>query len=132
MRKTGHSEIKPSTSKVCQSGGKEYADDLSSSAAPILPKPDKTLCTFLISLVRGLVSQGSHQISLWQFLLELLSDTANINMITWEGTNGEFKVKDPDALTRKLLQNDQHYRELYPFMTYANLSALLRCAFSET
>lgn len=35
---------------------------------------------------------GSGQIQLWQFLLELLSDRANLNCIAWEGTNGEFKL----------------------------------------
>ena len=39
--------------------------------------------------------QGSGQIQLWQFLLELLSDSGNSNCITWEGTNGEFKLTDP-------------------------------------
>ena len=40
-----------------------------------------------------LASSGSGQIQLWQFLLELLSDAANASCITWEGTNGEFKVR---------------------------------------
>ena len=35
---------------------------------------------------------GSGQIQLWQFLLELLSESRNAGCITWEGTNGEFKV----------------------------------------
>ncbi|KAI2798833.1 Friend leukemia integration 1 transcription factor [Blomia tropicalis] len=42
-----------------------------------------------------LASSGSGQIQLWQFLLELLSDSGNSNCITWEGTNGEFKLTDP-------------------------------------
>ena len=37
-------------------------------------------------------ASGSGQIQLWQFLLEMLSDSANAGCITWEGTNGEFKV----------------------------------------
>ena len=41
---------------------------------------------------------GSGQIQLWQFLLELLSDSLNANCITWEGTNGEFKLTDPGTL----------------------------------
>lgn len=41
------------------------------------------------------VPSGSGQIQLWQFLLELLSDSGNSNCITWEGTNGEFKLTDP-------------------------------------
>ena len=50
---------------------------------------------------RGLVSQGSGQIQLWQFLLELLSDSTNANIIAWEGTSGEFKLTDPDEVARK-------------------------------
>lgn len=42
-----------------------------------------------------LVSQGSGQIQLWQFLLEMLADSTNSAAITWEGTNGEFKLTDP-------------------------------------
>lgn len=41
------------------------------------------------------------QIQLWQFLLELLSDRVNTYCITWEGTNGEFKMLDPDEVARK-------------------------------
>lgn len=44
-----------------------------------------------------LVAQGSGQIQLWQFLLEMLSDSSNSASITWEGTNGEFKLTDPGA-----------------------------------
>ena len=45
--------------------------------------------------------KGSGQIQLWQFLLELLSDSANAGCITWEGTNGEFKLTDPDEVARR-------------------------------
>ncbi|GIY19209.1 transcriptional regulator Erg [Caerostris extrusa] len=47
------------------------------------------------------VVAGSGQIQLWQFLLELLSDSSNANCITWEGTNGEFKLTDPDEVARR-------------------------------
>ncbi|TRY77983.1 hypothetical protein TCAL_12178 [Tigriopus californicus] len=50
----------------------------------------------LSSAGRGIISQGSGQIQLWQFLLELLADSANSGIIAWEGTNGEFKLTDPD------------------------------------
>ena len=43
---------------------------------------------------------GSGQIQLWQFLLELLSDSRNAESITWEGTQGEFKLVDPDEVAR--------------------------------
>lgn len=75
----------------------------------------------LSSASRGLVSQGSGQIQLWQFLLELLSDTANNSIITWEGTNGEFKLTDPDEVARKWGE-----RKSKPNMNYDKLSRALR------
>ena len=75
----------------------------------------------LTSTSRGLVSQGSGQIQLWQFLLELLSDAANSQIITWEGTNGEFKLTDPDEVARKWGE-----RKSKPNMNYDKLSRALR------
>ena len=75
----------------------------------------------LSSTSRGLVSQGSGQIQLWQFLLELLSDAANHNIITWEGTNGEFKLTDPDEVARRWGE-----RKSKPNMNYDKLSRALR------
>ncbi len=75
----------------------------------------------LTSTSRGLVSQGSGQIQLWQFLLELLSDAANSNIIAWEGTNGEFKLTDPDEVARKWGE-----RKSKPNMNYDKLSRALR------
>jgi len=43
-------------------------------------------------LCSRLVSVGSGQIQLWQFLLELLADSLNREIIQWEGTDGEFKA----------------------------------------
>lgn len=70
---------------------------------------------------RGLVSQGSGQIQLWQFLLELLSDSTNTAIINWEGTNGEFKLTDPDEVARKWGE-----RKSKPNMNYDKLSRALR------
>ena len=44
----------------------------------------------LTQSTRGLVSQGSGQIQLWQFLLELLADSTNLAIISWEGTSGIY------------------------------------------
>ncbi|KAI8480163.1 hypothetical protein Bbelb_420820 [Branchiostoma belcheri] len=63
----------------------------------------------------------SGQIQLWQFLLELLSDAANANCITWEGTNGEFKMTDPDEVARRWGE-----RKSKPNMNYDKLSRALR------
>lgn len=64
---------------------------------------------------------GSGQIQLWQFLLELLSDSANSGCITWEGTNGEFKLSDPDEVARRWGE-----RKSKPNMNYDKLSRALR------
>ncbi|KAF2894307.1 hypothetical protein ILUMI_11869 [Ignelater luminosus] len=70
-----------------------------------------------------LVAQGSGQIQLWQFLLELLGDSANSACITWEGTNGEFKLTDPDEVARRWGE-----RKSKPNMNYDKLSRALRKA----
>lgn len=68
-----------------------------------------------------LISLGSGQIQLWQFLLELLSDSSNSSCITWEGTNGEFKMTDPDEVARRWGE-----RKSKPNMNYDKLSRALR------
>ncbi|EDW51641.1 GM23994 [Drosophila sechellia] len=67
-----------------------------------------------------LASSGSGQIQLWQFLLELLSDSNNASCITWEGTNGEFKLTDPDEVARRWGE-----RKSKPNMNYDKLSRAL-------
>ncbi|MEQ2302153.1 hypothetical protein AMECASPLE_003641 [Ameca splendens] len=64
---------------------------------------------------------GSGQIQLWQFLLELLSDNNNAGIITWEGTNGEFKMTDPDEVAKRWGE-----RKSKPNMNYDKLSRALR------
>ncbi|CAL9706263.1 unnamed protein product [Knipowitschia caucasica] len=64
---------------------------------------------------------GSGQIQLWQFLLELLSDSGNSTIITWEGTNGEFKMTDPDEVAKRWGE-----RKSKPNMNYDKLSRALR------
>lgn len=68
-----------------------------------------------------LVSQGSGQIQLWQFLLELLADSSNADFIVWEGVNGEFKLNDPDEVARRWGE-----RKAKPNMNYDKLSRALR------
>ncbi|KAF4528006.1 hypothetical protein B566_EDAN002189 [Ephemera danica] len=68
-----------------------------------------------------LAAQGSGQIQLWQFLLELLADSSNAACITWEGTNGEFKLTDPDEVARRWGE-----RKSKPNMNYDKLSRALR------
>ncbi|XP_078061803.1 Friend leukemia integration 1 transcription factor-like isoform X2 [Mustelus asterias] len=68
-----------------------------------------------------LANPGSGQIQLWQFLLELLADSTNSGCITWEGTNGEFKMTDPDEVARRWGE-----RKSKPNMNYDKLSRALR------
>ncbi|CAB3404219.1 unnamed protein product [Caenorhabditis bovis] len=70
---------------------------------------------------RSLAHSGSGQTQLWQFLLELLSDSRNAEVITWEGTNGEFKLVDPDEVARKWGE-----RKSKPNMNYDKMSRALR------
>uniref|UniRef100_A0A8D2KRU7 Uncharacterized protein n=1 Tax=Varanus komodoensis TaxID=61221 RepID=A0A8D2KRU7_VARKO len=74
-----------------------------------------------------LANPGSGQIQLWQFLLELLSDSTNANCITWEGTNGEFKMTDPDEVARRWGE-----RKSKPNMNYDKLSRALRYYYDKS
>ena len=66
-------------------------------------------------------SGNNGQIQLWQFLLELLSDSANATIISWEGTSGEFKLTDPDEVARRWGE-----RKSKPNMNYDKMSRALR------
>uniref|UniRef100_A0A3B3R5E2 Fli-1 proto-onco, ETS transcription factor n=1 Tax=Paramormyrops kingsleyae TaxID=1676925 RepID=A0A3B3R5E2_9TELE len=74
-----------------------------------------------------LANPGSGQIQLWQFLLELLSDSANAACITWEGTSGEFKMTDPDEVARRWGE-----RKSKPNMNYDKLSRALRYYYDKS
>ena len=69
----------------------------------------------------SLSSPGSGQIQLWQFLLELLADKTNQNVITWENCQAEFKILDPDEVARLW-----GARKTKPNMNYDKLSRALR------
>ncbi|XP_022660372.1 DNA-binding protein D-ETS-6-like isoform X1 [Varroa destructor] len=74
-----------------------------------------------VGSVGGATVLGSGQIQLWQFLLELLSDSSNSSCIAWEGSNGEFKLTDPDEVARRWGE-----RKSKPNMSYDKLSRALR------
>nr|CDS26570.1 ewsr:fli fusion protein type [Hymenolepis microstoma] len=103
--------------------GKSYG-----SPPPPPPPPPQTnplnLNSGCVSQVSPTVQwrpQGSGQIQLWQFLLELLADSRNLACITWEGTNGEFKLVNPDDVARRWGE-----RKSKPNMNYDKLSRALR------
>ncbi|XP_072548635.1 fli-1 proto-oncogene, ETS transcription factor-related sequence isoform X2 [Salminus brasiliensis] len=95
----------------------------SSGALPVAPKgsPVEQQHNSRITEPPSRPPQGSGQIQLWQFLLELLSDSGNANIITWEGTNGEFKMTDPDEVAKRWGE-----RKSKPNMNYDKLSRALR------
>ena len=61
------------------------------------------------------------QIQLWQFLLELLQDDKHANIIAWAGSEGEFKLLDPEAVS--MLWG---LRKRKPNMNYDKLSRAIR------
>ncbi|KAA0201363.1 hypothetical protein HAZT_HAZT007854 [Hyalella azteca] len=68
-----------------------------------------------------LCQPGSSQVQLWQFLLELLADPSNRDIITWENLNSEFRILDPDEVARRWGR-----RKSKPQMNYDKLSRALR------
>ncbi|XP_034232072.1 transcriptional regulator ERG homolog isoform X9 [Thrips palmi] len=92
---------------------------LASSGESYSKTPTTSLKTLSSEL--SFVQAGSGQIQLWQFLLELLSDCNNAGCITWEGTQGEFKLTDPDEVARRWGE-----RKSKPNMNYDKLSRALR------
>ncbi|CAB3400700.1 unnamed protein product [Caenorhabditis bovis] len=78
-------------------------------------------CMQYASVLSRLPAHGTGQIQLWQFLLELLADAVNAHCIAWEGSNGEFKLVDPDEVARKWGE-----RKSKPNMNYDKLSRALR------
>ncbi|XP_052007941.1 Friend leukemia integration 1 transcription factor-like isoform X3 [Xyrauchen texanus] len=95
------------------------SQNVSKSTEQARPQPDPY--QILGPTSSKLCNPGSGQIQLWQFLLELLSDCANAGCITWEGTNGEFKMTDPDEVARRWGE-----RKSKPNMNYDKLSRALR------
>lgn len=83
-----------------------------------------TLSAGVSSSVASAIAGGGNvggQVQLWQFLLELLADSSNASCITWEGSNGEFKLTDPDEVARRWGE-----RKSKPNMNYDKLSRALR------
>ncbi|XP_056141935.1 fli-1 proto-oncogene, ETS transcription factor-related sequence isoform X2 [Lampris incognitus] len=95
----------------------QHSTRVSEPAPRIVQDPYQTLAP----ISSRLANPGSGQIQLWQFLLELLSDSTNATIITWEGTNGEFKMTDPDEVAKRWGE-----RKSKPNMNYDKLSRALR------
>ncbi|XP_065356518.1 DNA-binding protein D-ETS-6-like [Calliphora vicina] len=89
--------------------------------SPMLNDNEPNPYQLLNAASHRLVVHGSGQIQLWQFLLELLGDSSKSNCISWEGTNGEFKLIDPDMVAKLWGE-----RKAKPNMNYDKLSRALR------
>ncbi|EAA09161.5 AGAP004337-PA [Anopheles gambiae str. PEST] len=61
------------------------------------------------------------QIQLWQFLLEILTDREHRTIIQWIGTDGEFKLCNPEQVAQLWGE-----RKNKPTMNYEKLSRALR------
>nr|XP_046183537.1 protein c-ets-1-B-like isoform X2 [Oncorhynchus gorbuscha] len=68
----------------------------------------------------------SGPIQLWQFLLELLTDTSCQSVISWTGDGWEFKLTNPDEVARRWGQ-----RKNKPKMNYEKLSRGLRYYYNK-
>lgn len=66
-------------------------------------------------------SGNNGQIQLWQFLLELLTDAGCRDYIQWVGTDGEFKLNNPEGVAQLW-----GHRKNKPTMNYEKLSRALR------
>ncbi|KAH9499407.1 hypothetical protein Btru_003353 [Bulinus truncatus] len=71
--------------------------------------------------IASYILEGSGQVQLWQFLLELLSDNTNDNCIKWLGNKGEFRMIDPEEVARRWGN-----RKNKPSMNYDKVSRAMR------
>ncbi|KAF2365220.1 Pointed domain [Trinorchestia longiramus] len=90
------------------------------ASLPVEPEVVDPYSRYSESCLR-LCQPGSSQVQLWQFLLELLADPANRDIITWENLNSEFRILDPDEVARRWGR-----RKSKPQMNYDKLSRALR------
>ncbi|KAI4472758.1 hypothetical protein M0802_016518 [Mischocyttarus mexicanus] len=89
--------------------------------ARVVSVPYGSLDASSIALTPSSRSVNSGQIQLWQFLLELLTDREHRNSIQWVGTEGEFKLIQPENVARLW-----GARKNKPSMNYEKLSRALR------
>lgn len=71
--------------------------------------------------VSGNRNGNNGQIQLWQFLLELLTDKMHRHAIQWLGSEGEFKLVNPEVVAKLW-----GLRKNKPTMNYEKLSRALR------
>ncbi|KAK6172740.1 hypothetical protein SNE40_016340 [Patella caerulea] len=84
-------------------------------------KKGKKAAVVQLRRLATLLVSGGGQLQLWQFLLELLTDKENECCIKWEGTNGEFRMTDPEEVARRWGQRRNRKN-----MTYDKVSRAMR------
>lgn len=89
--------------------------------ARIVNVPFENIDSNPFTMVNSGRSVSSGQIQLWQFLLELLTDREYRDAIQWVGTEGEFKLNQPEAVAQLW-----GARKNKPSMNYEKLSRALR------
>ncbi|XP_002071985.3 DNA-binding protein Ets97D [Drosophila willistoni] len=94
---------------------KSYQSVKSSDSADSSPAPHSP------NNYTNIGSGNNGQVQLWQFLLEILTDCEHADIIEWVGTEGEFKLTDPDRVAR--LWGEKKNK---PAMNYEKLSRALR------
>lgn len=89
--------------------------------ARVINMPPESVDPASITIATSSRSVNSGQIQLWQFLLELLTDKEYRDAIQWIGTEGEFKLNQPEAVAQLW-----GARKNKPSMNYEKLSRALR------
>ncbi|XP_011495988.1 PREDICTED: DNA-binding protein Ets97D [Ceratosolen solmsi marchali] len=87
----------------------------------IINVPLTNLDSTPLSLATSSRTVNNGQIQLWQFLLELLTDREHKGAIQWIGTEGEFKLNQPETVAQLW-----GARKNKPSMNYEKLSRALR------
>lgn len=99
-------------------------EPLTSDSAPVWTNTkNQTVSSLQISLAVASSTDPSMEgsITLWQFLLQLLADQRNKDLICWTSSDGEFKFQQPEAVAKLWGKKKNN-----PNMNYANMSRSLR------
>jgi GA-binding protein transcription factor alpha len=120
-------DVDPSSEEIVEKSIKGRSQKVSKPKATLNQQPRvfhlpmENVDPSSIALATSSRSVNSGQIQLWQFLLELLTDKKYRDAIQWVGTEGEFKLNQPEAVAQLW-----GARKNKPSMNYEKLSRALR------
>ncbi|KAJ2943421.1 hypothetical protein O0L34_g12230 [Tuta absoluta] len=100
---------------------KDPLDNLPQSAIKKKPKVPLSMSAEAAMSLSGSRAGNNGQVQLWQFLLDLLTSAEHYDVIRWHGTEGEFKLLEPERVAR--LWGARKHK---PAMNYEKLSRALR------